>query len=511
MGYVYYKYKSANETFSVPVPYSSISVSELKKLILTSNKHGRGRTRGRGPREDIVIYNDKNGEEFDESTMIPQNSTVVIRRTAGQLSENIVLLSSRKVIEDGTIPSNMSVVTESTSKSCSSAEVQDEDAAIASVMDRLKGRHLHQAMCVAAVEFQAISFNIANRKERHLHLAISATDAEFQGILSSIALPLAIQNLMTTESAPNAGLQVVAEDHASHLEHKLTTTGVDLEVKDEGNSAGLSVEKAVPTADARLEDGSKSISKVNIISGTLEPKTSKTDQPKKKRKKGDSTKIVHPSNANYDYSIPFDPAYYNPYVGGYPWLTEPYMYGSMGMPYGGYPMGPYDVNSIVNMPLQFPSAMQGNLSNTQSWETQSMLHRPSDDAARPRMAMKPKEPANQSRSSERNVHLGSSHGTDSRKTSRSSSDRREHRRASDYAEDHRSSDYADDHRSNKRDHRSSDYAEDHRSNKRMRASSPPTERDRHSRASSRHSSRSRTYEDSSDDERNFKRRWGGRR
>jgi hypothetical protein len=40
------------------------------------------------------------------------------------------------------------------------------------------------------------------------------------------------------------------------------------------------------------------------------------------------------------------------------------MYGPAGMPYGGYPMGPYGVNSIGNMPLQFPSAMQGNLANT---------------------------------------------------------------------------------------------------------------------------------------------------
>lgn len=41
----------------------------------------------------------------------------------------------REVIEDGAIASNKSEITESTSKSCSSTEVQDEDAAIASIID----------------------------------------------------------------------------------------------------------------------------------------------------------------------------------------------------------------------------------------------------------------------------------------------------------------------------------------------------------------------------------------
>jgi predicted RNase H-like nuclease len=62
-------------------------------------------------------------------------------------------------------------------------------------MDRWKGRHLHQAMCAAAAEFLAISFNIAHKKARHLHLAIPASDAGFQDILFSIAQPLVIPNL----------------------------------------------------------------------------------------------------------------------------------------------------------------------------------------------------------------------------------------------------------------------------------------------------------------------------
>ncbi|KAG8061991.1 hypothetical protein GUJ93_ZPchr0003g18584 [Zizania palustris] len=590
MGVVYYKYKSAKETLSVPVLHSFVSVSELKQLILTSDKHGRGRTFGRGPREDIVISNAQTGEEFtDESALIPQNSTVLIRRTAGQLSQNIVLYSSQKVIGDGTITSNKSVITESTSKSHSSPEVQDEDSAIASIIDaaelkweektskkgqtsgrftseryghgpveretppgyvcrscgvpghfiqhcqqekrtppsgyicyrcRIPGHFIHhcptigdpkfddykkhqslapevsclvdsipsalapaasvsfvddlpaelhcqlcnkvmadavltskccfdsfcdkcirdyiimQSKCICGVKVLAddlvpnqtlrstISNMLATRTSsitcgtgKHRSSSGSNLDPNSAGQTPSAALEKQSRDHHVSSGIPDDGLKIATEDdHVS--QHKLTT-GVNIKIKDEGNSAGMSVEKAVPTADVRLKNGSKSISKVAAISGTLEPKAARTDQSKK-RKKADSTKFSHPNNANYGYSIPFDPAYYNPYTSVYPWLTEPYMYGSLGMPYGGYQIGPYDVNSISNMPLAL--AMQGNLANDHSWETQSMLHRASGNASRSRLPVKPKETAIQSRSSDRSQHLGSSHG-DPMNKSRSSSDR----------------------------------------------------------------------------------------
>jgi hypothetical protein len=61
MGVVYYQYKSEKEICSMPVPHAFISVSELKQLIMTSGRHGRGRTRGRAT-EDIVISNAQTGE-----------------------------------------------------------------------------------------------------------------------------------------------------------------------------------------------------------------------------------------------------------------------------------------------------------------------------------------------------------------------------------------------------------------------------------------------------------------
>ena len=138
-----------------------------------------------------------------------------------------------------------------------------------------------------------------------------------------------------------------------------SAANVDTRSKDEGSSAEVSVEKAVASAEVlKGKDGSGSTSKVTTVSGALEHNATRTNQLKKKRKKADSTKNVQPDNVDYSYNVPFDPAYYNPFVSGYPWVPELYMYSSMGMPYGGYPMDPYGVNSFNGMPPQV-LAMQG--------------------------------------------------------------------------------------------------------------------------------------------------------
>jgi E3 ubiquitin-protein ligase RBBP6 len=137
MGVVYYQYKSEKDIYSMQVPHAFISVSELKQLIKTSDKHGRGRTRGR-PTEDIIISNAQTGEEYtDERALVLQNTTVLVRRICipGQLSEKIILSPVREVTEGCSAPSSKSVVTDSNSKSCSSVGVQDEDAAIAAVIN----------------------------------------------------------------------------------------------------------------------------------------------------------------------------------------------------------------------------------------------------------------------------------------------------------------------------------------------------------------------------------------
>lgn len=156
---------------------------------------------------------------------------------------------------------------------------------------------------------------------------------------------------LSAASAPDDGLQIAKQVDQVNQPPEKSTANVDTLSKDEGNSAVQSAEKAVASAEAlKVNDGSEPTSRVSSISGTLHNAT-RTNQPKKKRKKADTTKNVQPSNVvDYGFNVPFDP--YNSFASGYPWVTEPYMYGSMGMPYGGYPMDPYGVNPFNCMPPQ---------------------------------------------------------------------------------------------------------------------------------------------------------------
>ncbi|CAL4939252.1 unnamed protein product [Urochloa decumbens] len=130
---VYYRYKSGVQTFSVPVAAPSVSIVDLKNLILATPRQGHGRTRGRGPRETLVLYDERTGEEYtDGSALIHRNSTVLVRRIAGPPAEAITIASS----------SSDSAVTSS-----SSAE-DDEDRAIDAVIDdaqlKWEGQHQYQ-------------------------------------------------------------------------------------------------------------------------------------------------------------------------------------------------------------------------------------------------------------------------------------------------------------------------------------------------------------------------------
>lgn len=712
------------------LPYSFISVSELKQLILTSNRHGIGRSRGRGPREDIALSNAQTGEEYaDENAMIPQNVTVLVRRTAGQESENIVVISSRKVIEDGSIASNRSVVTESVSKSCSSAEMKDEDAAIAAVIDAaelkweeqsfkrgqapgrfISGRQnghgssereapppgyvcrscgvaghfiqhcpqenqtpppgytcyrcripghfiqhcptigdskfdnykmsrpvapvvplnpvdgilsalapaasvsevddlpaeLHcqlcnkvmadavltskccfvsfcdkcirdyiitQSKCICGVKVLADSLipnptvrstisnllgtrtcSTASGTGKHRSSSGSNADPKSQSHTTSAALERDTKQCLDSQLSPaasDARLQVATE----HDQVDRPQKNSDLKSNTEG-SAGRSAEKAVPSADLpKPKDVSESTLKGTAISsGTLEPKVARSDQLKKKRKKADSSKAVHPNNADYGYNVPFDPSYCNPFNGGYvmgPFgVPEPYMYGSMGMPYGGFPMGPFGMNPFGNIPPQ-ALAMQGYPPNYQSWETQAAVHRDAEAAARARQVShgnadaavrsrqteRPKDsgawprpsernqrmgspqgrelrdrPQSRPEPSERNQRLGSPRGRESRERSRSRSKPSERSQRSGSPRGRESRDRSQSRPARSRDHGrndrgSSDYHEDHHDRKRMRASST-VDGDTDSSQRSKHSSRSLRRDDGSDDEQNFKRKWG---
>ncbi|KAG2552116.1 hypothetical protein PVAP13_9KG433100 [Panicum virgatum] len=129
---VYYRYKSGVETFSVPVPAPSVSVADLKSLILRTARHGHGRTRGRGQRESVALHDARTGEEYtDGSALVPRNSTVLVRRVAGPPAETITVAPSPpppKVTTRDGAPSGSAVT------STSSAE-DEETRAISAVID----------------------------------------------------------------------------------------------------------------------------------------------------------------------------------------------------------------------------------------------------------------------------------------------------------------------------------------------------------------------------------------
>ncbi|CAN6295716.1 unnamed protein product [Urochloa humidicola] len=130
---VYYRYMSGVQTFSVPVAAPSVTVADLKTLILATARHGHGRTRGRGPRETLKLYDERTREEYtDASALVHRNSTVLVRRVAGPPAEAITIASS----------SSDSDVTAG-----SSAE-EDEERAIDAVIDaaqlKWEGQHQYQ-------------------------------------------------------------------------------------------------------------------------------------------------------------------------------------------------------------------------------------------------------------------------------------------------------------------------------------------------------------------------------
>ncbi|KAG2548949.1 E3 ubiquitin ligase PARAQUAT TOLERANCE 3-like isoform X2 [Panicum virgatum] len=82
---VYYKFKSARDYDSIPIEGQFISVANLKERIFES-KH-----LGRGTDFDLMISNAQTDEEYaDEATMIPKNTSVLIRRIPGRPRKPIV-------------------------------------------------------------------------------------------------------------------------------------------------------------------------------------------------------------------------------------------------------------------------------------------------------------------------------------------------------------------------------------------------------------------------------------
>jgi hypothetical protein len=74
---VYYRYRSGVDTFSVPLATPAISVGDLKRLILTTGRHGHS------PGEGIAISDAVTGRQYTDE-LVPRNSTVVVRRVPAE-------------------------------------------------------------------------------------------------------------------------------------------------------------------------------------------------------------------------------------------------------------------------------------------------------------------------------------------------------------------------------------------------------------------------------------------
>ncbi|XP_058764496.1 E3 ubiquitin ligase PQT3-like [Vicia villosa] len=106
---VYYKFKSARDYDSIPMDGPFISVGTLKEKIFES-KH-----LGRGTDFDLLVTNAQTNEEYlDEETLVPKNTSVLIRRVPGQRRLPIVAELQQKVENNmvETDPGNSSLAAE---------------------------------------------------------------------------------------------------------------------------------------------------------------------------------------------------------------------------------------------------------------------------------------------------------------------------------------------------------------------------------------------------------------
>ncbi|PIA31749.1 hypothetical protein AQUCO_04900203v1 [Aquilegia coerulea] len=92
---VYYKFKSAKDFDSIPIDGHFISVANLKERIFESKL-------GKGPGFDLVVSNAQTNEEYlDEATLIPKNTSLLVRRVPIQRRMTIVTNREEpKVVEN---------------------------------------------------------------------------------------------------------------------------------------------------------------------------------------------------------------------------------------------------------------------------------------------------------------------------------------------------------------------------------------------------------------------------
>ncbi|PAN21988.1 hypothetical protein PAHAL_3G505800 [Panicum hallii] len=331
-----------------------------------------------------------------------------------------------------------------------------------------------------------------------------------------------MQHLDSTPSAATGGSFLITACK-NPLGHHQKLTRSDLQSKTE-ETEKTSVKKTIVLTDAMKTAPEPRCQKqsppdgVAILSGKLERKVVKTKSAKKKRKSG-TTGNGDTNCAGYDCNIPFEPSCYNSSfgLGGLPWGADPYsMYFMPNMPSRGYPMGMYNVNDISNLPLHTPG-MQGYPAIHYSSGFHPGVFQDHEPSAHARLSDSYKNIGPQSPKPELHHSRASAQKRGSRSGGRSVPEMRDSSIEShDYYAEYHSRKKAGTHpASSPRDgsqHRRAvdsgsfefdDYNEEFHGRRKGRA------RSRSRKSSSKHSYRRHAYEGStsSDEERNFKRRW----
>ncbi|XBI66146.1 hypothetical protein VPH35_045797 [Triticum aestivum] len=371
---VCYRYEDCMETFSLPVAAPSITVGELKRLIMKTDRHGRGRTRGRGPKESITISNEQTREEYaDDDALALPNSTVLVRRVA--VPSDIPPLCPRSRQDNGGSSSRSALRSDGT---------QDDQAkAISAVIDKgrgathngwappagyvchwcrirlLKGScacppmladesnndgfpaDLHCKICkevmAGVVVASKCCFNSFCDRCIRVHIIANSectcgAKASADDLVPNPTLRATIANILAARaSSSSGGTEKWSSSAASNKVAASTPQAQSPAASQESTRDSHASSKKGAASESEHSDGSRSTS------------APAAHEPRKKQETRETGEMIHVDH-QYGYRVPFAPACYDPFLGGMPWPADPSMYyGYTGMPYaygGGYPTVP---------------------------------------------------------------------------------------------------------------------------------------------------------------------------
>ncbi|XBI29530.1 hypothetical protein VPH35_053498 [Triticum aestivum] len=399
---VYYRSMCSRDTFPLPVAAPSISVGELKGLIMETGRYGHGRTRGRSPRESITISNEQGEEYADDSALVLRNSTVVVRRrVAGPPADRIVLCPSdipplcpRSRQDSGGSSSN--------SASRSAGNQDDQAKATSAVIDNGRGA-AHKGRAPPAgyvchrcrIPGHFIQHCPTNGDSRFdfgrapvpapgpadesnddgfpadLHCRICKEVMADAVVASKCCFNSFCDRCIRAHIVANCKCACGAKASADDLipNPTLRTTISNILTARAGtassgagkqSSSAASNEVAAPTRQAQSPAASQESSSGSHASS----KKGANSESEHSDGKSTSASAAHETadtaanhvDDQHGYSVPFAPACYDPFLGGMPWPADPSMYyGYAGMPYaygGGYPMGSNAMGGNMTVPPQ---------------------------------------------------------------------------------------------------------------------------------------------------------------